>query len=182
MEIIEIACTKIDLCDKKNVRQSQFHEYVRPLINPQLTLFCTDLTGIMQSTVDKSDDINVVVERFLNWMYEQRLISHDYQEPVQEFSFVSGGNNDLRWLAPHLENYYSSRRREIPKFFKEWINIKKPFVQITRQWPRGIFQMLEILGEAPKGRSHSAKDDCMNLATVIEILDKRGSDFLQTTK
>jgi ERI1 exoribonuclease 3 len=46
MEIIEFPTIVYDLQVKKEV--GRFHEYVRPVIRPQLTEFCTGLTGITQ--------------------------------------------------------------------------------------------------------------------------------------
>ena len=46
MEIIEFPTIVYDLREKKEV--GRFHEYVRPVIQPQLTEFCTQLTGITQ--------------------------------------------------------------------------------------------------------------------------------------
>ena len=46
MEIIEFPTIVYDLEEKKEV--GRFHEYVRPVVRPQLTEFCTELTGIAQ--------------------------------------------------------------------------------------------------------------------------------------
>jgi DNA polymerase III alpha subunit (gram-positive type) len=46
IEIIEFPTIVYDLHEKKEVER--FHEYVRPVIQPQLTEFCTQLTGITQ--------------------------------------------------------------------------------------------------------------------------------------
>ena len=46
VEIIEFPTIVYDLHEKKEVER--FHEYVRPVIQPQLTEFCTQLTGITQ--------------------------------------------------------------------------------------------------------------------------------------
>lgn len=46
MEIIEFPTIVYDLHEKKET--GRFHEYVKPVIRPQLTEFCTGLTGIAQ--------------------------------------------------------------------------------------------------------------------------------------
>jgi len=46
MEVIEFPTLAYDLQEKKEV--GKFHEYVKPVIRPQLTEFCTNLTGITQ--------------------------------------------------------------------------------------------------------------------------------------
>ena len=46
MEIIEFPTIMYDLEEKEEV--GRFHEYVKPIIRPQLTEYCTKLTGITQ--------------------------------------------------------------------------------------------------------------------------------------
>ena len=46
MEVIEFPTIVYDLQERKEV--GRFHEYVKPVIQPQLTGFCTKLTGITQ--------------------------------------------------------------------------------------------------------------------------------------
>ena len=46
VEIIEFPTIVYDLQEKKEL--GRFHEYVKPVIQPQLTEFCTQLTGITQ--------------------------------------------------------------------------------------------------------------------------------------
>ena len=46
-EIIEFPCALLNV--KKGFQiEAIFHEYVRPIHNPKLTTFCTELTGITQ--------------------------------------------------------------------------------------------------------------------------------------
>lgn len=45
-EIIEFPTLLYNL--RTNEVQAQFHEYVKPVLNPTLTEFCTELTGITQ--------------------------------------------------------------------------------------------------------------------------------------
>ena len=48
MEVIEFPTLVYDLDERKEV--GRFHEYVKPVIRPQLTEFCTELTGITQAS------------------------------------------------------------------------------------------------------------------------------------
>ena len=50
-EIIEFPVVVVNVLDKKIA--DIFHSYVRPQAEPQLTAFCTELTGIKQEMVDK---------------------------------------------------------------------------------------------------------------------------------
>lgn len=45
-EIIEIPVVMLDLSRNRVI--AEFHRYVKPVVNPKLTPFCTELTGITQ--------------------------------------------------------------------------------------------------------------------------------------
>lgn len=66
-EIIEFPAFLVDVSEMKIV--ASFHEYVKPIVNPYLSDFCTELTGITQHTVDKSDIFENVLDRFDGWLY-----------------------------------------------------------------------------------------------------------------
>lgn len=187
MEVIEIACIKLNLKPKTNDLTNDlahcplFHSYVRPVINPKLTLFCQDLTGILQPIVDRADTIEKVVENMMNWLKEQNLVDGNYAKK-EEFAFASCGNFDLNLLSPIIKDCQFNNNQELPIYFREWINVKKMFVNHKREWPKGLYHMLELLDEKPSGRLHSAKDDCINLARVIECLHFKGCNFHVTNK
>ncbi|KAK7195518.1 Exonuclease [Novymonas esmeraldas] len=65
-EIIEFPVVVLDTATLRIV--AQFHRYVRPLRNPTLTTFCTELTGITQAVVDGADPLPVVVAAFQTWL------------------------------------------------------------------------------------------------------------------
>lgn len=188
MELIEIACIKLDLTslDSKNISfgslddRSMFHSYVRPTVNPNLTLFCQELTGIMQKTVDESETADRVIKNMIDWFQEQELIDEKFVIR-KDFALASCGNFDLRALSPVLRNFFNENG-ELPIYFREWINVKKTFVSHKSQWPKDLLNMLSLLGEEPSGRLHSAKDDCRNLAKVIECLHRDECKFQITSR
>lgn len=67
-EIIEFPVVVLDTASLQVV--AEFHSYVRPVMNPKLTRFCTELTGITQQMVDAAPTLPVVVERFGVWLRE----------------------------------------------------------------------------------------------------------------
>lgn len=197
MEVIEFACVKVDLRHKPEINESidepskfktiieesrMFHKHVKPTINPKLTLFCQDLTGIMQTTIEESQTIDKVVIELMNWLRLENLIDDKFNEK-ERFAFASCGNFDLHMLSPIIKDcQFKSKVELLPIYFKEWINVKKTFVNHKREWPKGLYHMMELLGEEPKGRLHSAKDDCLNLARVIECLHLEGCKFHITNR
>lgn len=180
MELIEIACRKIEL-GKPETTHKEFHSFVRPVINPELTLFCTELTGIMQSTVDQADSTEKVMENWIDWMKRTGLIG-DNLEMKTEFAFATCGNFDVKFLSSIINNIYYNNNLESPIYFKEWINVKKTFVNHKREWPRNLYHMMELLDIEPYGRLHSAKDDCRNLAKIVECLHSDGCPLFVTNK
>jgi len=187
MEIIELACVKKELipieCESKDAAQtySLFHSYVRPEVNPELTLFCQELTGIMQSTVDNAETIDKVTSKLLQWLKDENLVDDKYRKS-KNFAFASCGNFDLKILTPPVQDNHFRSNSELPIYFKEWINVKKIFVNHKREWPRSLYHMTELLGIEPSGRLHSAKDDCLNLAKVVESLHKEGCELHVTNR
>eukprot|EP00796_Vickermania_ingenoplastis_P000877 gene877-507_t len=65
-EILEFPVVVLDTRTLEIV--AQFHRYVRPNKNPQLTSFCTDLTGITQEMVDAAQPLDVVLAEFRKWL------------------------------------------------------------------------------------------------------------------
>lgn len=194
MEVIEIACykydlTNIDLSKNKVVRKKSnishdniFHRYVKPIANPELTVFCQDLTGIIQSDVDNAQTIDVVLKELFNWLKKESLID-DQMNQKQNFAFASCGNFDLKLLSPITRTcMFDDKLELLPIYFKEWINVKKLFVNHKREWPNGLHHMMELLGEESEGRLHSAKDDCLNLAKVVDCLHHDGCIFHITNR
>lgn len=184
LELIEIACLRVDLTSIKNTSKNthgqssnynMFHSYVKPIENPQLTPFCQELTGIMQPTVDDADTVEKVFSNWMDWMKSEDLID-DNLEKKQDFAFASCGNFDIHTLSPELISFFNMDG-DLPIYFKEWINVKRTFVSHKNVWPKGLLNMLALLNLEPSGRLHSAKDDCKNLARVIECLHHNGCKF-----
>jgi len=53
--------------------EAEFRSYCRPVINPLLTEFCTELTGITQDDVDKAPLFTDALASFNDWITEKRL-------------------------------------------------------------------------------------------------------------
>ncbi|OTF82723.1 ERI1 exoribonuclease 3-like protein [Euroglyphus maynei] len=171
MEIIEFPVLKFDARTFEIV--DKFHRYVRPTVNPNLTPFCIELTGIIQDMVDESDKFSKVFKDFQKWLLETKLIN-DNQAPISRFTFITCGDWDLQKILPNqcrICNY------EIPPYMKSWINVKKSFVDYTDEWPRSQSSMLNHLGIQPIGRAHSGIDDCHNLAQIVRCLATNGYIF-----
>lgn len=67
-EIIEFPCAVLSTKDWEV--KDVFHEYIRPRVNPELTDFCIELTGIVQGSVDGQPLFPEVFEKFDSWLKE----------------------------------------------------------------------------------------------------------------
>lgn len=65
MEIIEIGAVKLD---EAFAETDSFQAFVRPVVHPHLTKFCTDLTSITQEEVEAAPGFPDVFGSFLEWV------------------------------------------------------------------------------------------------------------------
>lgn len=176
MEIIEFPVLKINA--KTFEVEDEFHRYVRPTINPILSPFCTQLTGIIQEMVDDSDRFYQVVNKFEDWLQQNKLID-EKQNPLVRFTFITCGDWDLKKILPlqcRLVGY------EIPKYMTHWINVKKSFTDQVRHWPKSQAYLVEYFGITAIGRAHSGIDDCYNLAAIVREIAKLGHVYHNTSQ
>jgi 3'-5' exoribonuclease 1 len=137
----------------------EFHEYVRPTEYPILSPFCVELTGISQSTVDESDDLETVLERFKDFLVEKS---------IESFTACTDGPWDFtKFLYPETKR----KRLVAPSWSFHWVNVRKQF-QYIFQLPRwiGVEESLEKLGLSFEGRPHSGIDDARNIARIVKAI------------
>jgi inhibitor of KinA sporulation pathway (predicted exonuclease) len=165
-EIIEFPVALLDIELGRVV--DEFHTFVRPMVQPQLTAFCTGLTSICQDQVDGQPTISEVAERFEAWCQ-----THGLNE--KNCLMVTCGDWDLRrmWTAqvglqPNLKT---------PAVFRYWCNIKKVFSGHMNRKATGMMGMLGIAGLEHIGQHHLGIDDVRNLCRVAQWLLERGVPF-----
>lgn len=176
MEIIEFPVLKVN--GQTFEVEDTFHRYVRPTVNPVLSPFCTELTGIIQDMVDEANKFNRVYADFQKWLQETQLID-EQQKPISKFTFVTCGDWDLRKIFPvqcHLCGH------EVPKYMRQWINVKKSFTDQVHHWPKSQAYLIEYFGFQPTGRAHSGIDDCHNLVQIFREIAKLGHVYQNTSK
>ena len=152
MEIIEIGAVIL----KEHTFEiiSEFSSFVRPIEQPTLSEFCSNLTSIQQEDVDKADDFKVVFKRFLNWIGPDR------------FTLCSWGNYDLEQFKADCERH----KIPFPKSFNQHINLKKEFASQRKIKRCGMMKALNILQIAHEGKHHRAIDDARNIAKTAKII------------
>jgi 3'-5' exoribonuclease 1 len=122
-EIIEFPAVLVSSADPPRVVDI-FHAYCRPVINPTLSDFCRELTGIEQSTVDVAATFPEVHERFLRWMEVEHRLGVEHT-----FCIITDGPFDMgRFL--YLQSQHLGMT--FPTYAKTWVNLRKAFANFYK--------------------------------------------------
>lgn len=163
--------------------EMEFHAYVRPVHHPLLTLFCTELTGITQETVDQAAPFPTVLDQFADF-----LISHGFSgggvsstpgvSPAKTFTVVTCGDWDLKTMLPAQMDSLQPPM-PVPPYLRQWVNVKRVFNRVfppahKKKRIGGMVAMLNALNIELVGRHHSGIDDSRNIANVLIALCARG--------
>lgn len=161
-EIIEFP--SVLLRDGKVV--AEFHRYVRPVIVPELSTFCTTLTGITNDTVNKAATFKDVYLAHYNWLKENT---------TDKVIIVTCGGWDLLTMLPQEMTRYV----DLPYYqiYKNFINIKHEFAKKFKTNETGMAGMLRHLGLPLQGRHHSGIDDARNITTILQRMLEDPVDF-----
>lgn len=171
-EIIELPCAVLSTRDWR--LRDTFHAYVKPRVRSTLTPFCTELTGIMQETVDDQPHFADVFPRFCDW-----LTDRGYFDKPEKSSFVTCGNWDLKTMLPSQCDLDGIA---LPDQFKQWIDLKHTFCESTGYYPKSLKDMLARLDLPLKGRLHSGIDDVNNMVSIIvNLKEKYNAQFKITS-
>lgn len=120
----------------------EFQEYVRPLANPTLTRFCTELTGIEQATVDAAEPFPTVWEKYTLW-----LTTNGYLD-ASKSCFATVGDWDLKTMLPQ-----ESRRHPVwtPPQFSSVRLLGALLSQLLRAHPARCSQWINIKTACSRG-------------------------------
>ncbi|MFF2851757.1 exonuclease domain-containing protein [Streptomyces sp. NPDC058001] len=143
----------------------EYEALVRPLVNPELSPYFTELTGIEQETVDREGVAPAeALGDFLGFCRGQSVLSY---------------GNDMVVLGENV-GWARARGEEVKHGFldakflniRPWLNTIAPVtapVNVGRLW-----QVLSLPKPAP-GAEHSALFDCHSLATALRHLCTTGA-------
>nr|CAD7438108.1 unnamed protein product [Timema bartmani] len=165
-EIIEFPAVLVDT-EKQKVLD-HFQAYCRPVLNPTLSDFCVELTGITQDQVESASLFPEVLANFEAWLAKHKLgTKHKY-------AVVTDGPWDMgRFL------YGQCKISEIsyPQFGKKWVNIRKVFSNFYRCKRFCLKLMLEHIEMIFEGRPHCGLDDARNIARILLRMVKDGASI-----
>lgn len=161
MEIIEIGAVMLASSTGPTVRE--FVEFIRPVEEPILSDFCTELTSIRQSDVDSAETFPSAFSRFVEWIGD---------EP---YALGSWGAYDLRQFKLDCQRH----NVPCPPEFDLHINIKEEFARLRNCERCGMDRALKHLGLKLEGTHHRGIDDARNIArialTILPQLERENS-------
>ncbi|KAI0781150.1 ribonuclease H-like domain-containing protein [Trametes elegans] len=169
----------------------EFRSFVRPTWRPQLSAFCTALTGITQEQVDSAPPFPDVLDSFQRFLERHGLIEPETGRRLARFCFCSDGPYDVRdfvvkqcfiskiplppWLAADVMDvrrtvgeWHAATAADADKRLSGAFPIPR---RVTLSIPR----QLHALGLEPfEGRQHSGIDDTRNISRLVVELARRG--------
>lgn len=148
MEIIEIGAVR--LAGGGGPVDGEFSRFVRPVVEPKLSAFCTRLTTISQQQVDAADSFPEVFPRFVEWI------------GGGPFVLCSWGGYDLNQFRRDCRRH----RLPLPPAFERHVNLKKQFARLRGVKVCGMAKALEIAKVPLEGTHHRAADDARNIAKL----------------
>lgn len=148
-EIIEIGAVLVDATTLAEV--AAFQTFIRPVMHPCLTAFCTELTTITQAQIDTAPS-------YAEAIAAMRAAVLTAPRTV----FCSWGSFD--------ENLFrlDCARRDVPYPFEAHWNVKAAFTERARARRRyGLSRALERVGLAFEGTPHRGLDDARNVVRLL---------------
>ncbi|MEO0470898.1 MAG: 3'-5' exonuclease [Bacteroidota bacterium] len=149
-EIIEIGAVKLD---HQGHETDQFMAFVKPVLHPTLSDFCTQLTTIRQEQVDAAAPFPSVIKDFMDWI------------GVGTKSYVLGS-----W--GHYDRKQLEKDCKLHEISCEWLqshfSVKHQFAKLKQfKRPCGLGQALDNEGLTFKGTPHRGIDDARNIVRIF---------------
>ena len=148
-EIIEIGAVKID--DNKQITD-EFNAFIKPVLHPELSEFCTKLTSINQPLVDDASGFSHVISDLKKWI-----------GPENEYWLCSWGFYDKKQLTSDCN---------LHKISLDWLNnhisVKHQHAYLKKiKRPLGLGTALKLEGMEFEGTPHRGIDDARNIAKIF---------------
>ena len=152
MEIIEIGAVMVDAKSLEVV--DEYEIFIKPILNPTLTHFCTELTTITQEDVDGAVGYIEAIKDFRTWFGK-----------YDDFLFCSWGDYDKSQFL------LDSKLHNVPfPFNDEHLNIKKEFARVQGIKPCGLDRALKHVSLELLGTHHRGIDDAHNMGRLMPFI------------
>ncbi|MCP3929085.1 MAG: exonuclease domain-containing protein [Bacteroidetes bacterium] len=118
-EVIEIGAIHLNYFGEV---KGVFNRFIRPLLNPNLSAFCTELTTIEQDDVYKAALFPKVIEEFQHWanIFEEDYVLCSWGYFDKKILIQDCRLHDMEddWLDPHIN--LKRQYQELKKLKKAW--------------------------------------------------------------
>ena len=161
-EIIEFPVMLYDTRQRKCV--AIFHSYCRPMHQPTLSTFCTQLTQISQSQVDGAMQFPVLLYHLEMWLFAQNGLGDKRCVVVCDCAF------DMATFM-RLQCHFS--QLPVPGWATQWVNLScafHSFYCLPPQRKATLARMLEDMDLGFVGQHHNGLDDATNILRVVQIM------------
>ena len=168
-EIIEFPAVLVDV--EKNTIVDTFQEYVKPVLHPKLSEFCTSLTGkhsvqsfqkynafsgITQTKVDNGKPFPEVLKLFLNWLKKHGLTN------LSEYLIITDGRTDIKEF---LNGTLIIHNIPFPHQLRTFTDLKFVFRKLHTGSSK-LVDMLQFYKIKFEGQQHCGLDDAKNIAKL----------------
>ena len=151
MEVIEIgACWATEAGEVLE----RFQTFVRPLVRPQLTLFCTTLTGIPQSAVDAAPQFPKAAEQLA-------LFAGKF--PKASSGWGSWGVSDRKQIDQECARHGLNH----PLGGLVHRNLKAEFARRRKIKQVGLAKALQIVGLTREDAQHQTMENALNIENLL---------------
>lgn len=158
---------------------SEFHHYLLPVESPQLSTFCTKLTGITQAKIDgEGIPLATCIMLFDKWLKEM-IVKHSLMLPKTNRNAMQGNCALATWsdwdLGICLLKECERKRIKRNPYFDQWIDVKYVYKKWYKYSPKNFSDALQHVGYRFRGREHSGIDDARNIAQLMHQMAKEGA-------
>lgn len=154
METIEIGAVKTG--DQFEIID-EFNRFIRPVVVPKLSSFCTRLTSIEQSDVDGAAEFSDVFASFLEWVGPEPIVWYSWGDFDREQLALDIGRLGLTWG----EQFSPGNHRNLKKIYAHEHQLDRPV---------GMMKALRQLDIGFVGRHHRAIDDARHVTKIAAHL------------
>ncbi len=154
-EIIELGACKLDMFGDV---EETFSRFIKPVMHPDLSVYCKELTGIRQEDVSRAKTFPIVIEDFKDWI--------DVDNEI--FTLCAWGHFDKKMI------FNDSRLHGLDTdWLQNYINLKEQYQSFKKiRNSLGLMTVLDKENIAFTGKHHRATSDALNLAKIfVRYLD-----------
>lgn len=162
-EIIEIGAVMLDP-DKLDTL-TEYQCFVRPVLFPELSPFCQELTSITQQQVDQGISLHEAVHALETLTWQHQAL------------FCSWGHYDRKQLKQECNS-----KGSIYPFSAKHLNLKEAhnsFYNVRKMGMKGALEQLEIPLD---GTHHRGIDDARNITKIAQKMIQDGWDWTEYVK